>query len=129
MTEDGQITILPGHEPLLSVVRPGILSLVYQKDSETFDEEYVTGGGVVTITENEVILAIDSIDAEKDLSDAEEIERKKREAELHIANYSAENPTPKSQKERMELEYEYLKYAAMQELIKNSSYSSSTSRL
>lgn len=32
MTENGQITILPGHEPLLSVVRPGILSLKYNKN-------------------------------------------------------------------------------------------------
>lgn len=29
MTESGEITILPGHEPLLSAVRPGILSVEY----------------------------------------------------------------------------------------------------
>jgi F0F1-type ATP synthase epsilon subunit len=29
MTEAGQITILPGHEPLLSAIKPGILSVEY----------------------------------------------------------------------------------------------------
>ena len=29
MTEDGEITVLPGHEPLLSAIRPGVLSVEY----------------------------------------------------------------------------------------------------
>ena len=29
MTEDGEITILPAHEPLLSAIRPGVLSVSY----------------------------------------------------------------------------------------------------
>lgn len=29
MTEDGELTILPGHEPLLSAIRPGILYAEY----------------------------------------------------------------------------------------------------
>ena len=29
VTEDGEITVLPGHEPLLSAIRPGILSVDY----------------------------------------------------------------------------------------------------
>lgn len=88
----------------------------------------MTGGGVVTITPDEVTLVIDSIDSEKDFSSAEEIERKKQEAEEHIASYNNNNPHKKSKKELMELEYQYLKYAAMQELIKHSSHQSSNSR-
>lgn len=29
VTEDGEITVLPGHQPLLSAIRPGILSVDY----------------------------------------------------------------------------------------------------
>lgn len=128
MTENGQITILPNHAPLLSVVRPGILSLTYTRDAEQISEEYVTGGGVVTIEPEAVNIVIDSLDAEKDFSDNDEIARKKQEAEQHIAEYNSANPTPKSQKELMELEYQYLKYAAMQELVKNSSLRPANSR-
>ncbi len=128
MTENGQITILPGHEPLLSVVRPGVLSLDYILDGEKKTEEYVTGGGVVTITHENVTIVIDSLDNASELDTAEEIEKKKKEAEAMIAQYKNENKTEKSAKELMELEYQYLKYAAMQELVKNSSLRSSNSR-
>lgn len=127
MTENGQITILPGHEPLLSVVRPGILSLKYF-DGEKKEAEYVTGGGVVTIDEDVVTIVIDSLDDANSLSDEEEIARKKQEAESMMNAYKNENSSSKSAQELMELEYEYLKYAAMQELVKNSSLRSSNSR-
>ena len=128
MTENGQITVLPGHEPLLSVVRPGVLSFEYTLDNEKKSEEYITGGGVITIDKDEVTIVIDSLDDTDSLDDAEEIEQKKQEAEAMISAYKSENKTEKSPKELMELEYQYLKYAAMQELVKNSSLRSSNSR-
>lgn len=128
MTENGQITILPGHEPLLSVVRPGVLSLVYSLDGEKKSEEFVTGGGVVTISPDDVTIVIDSLDSADSLGDIAEIEKKKQEAAKILADYKSENKTDKSAKELMQLEYEYLKYAAMQELVKNSSLRSSNSR-
>lgn len=42
MTEDGEITVLPGHEPLLSAIRPGILSAEYYIGSKSHTAEYVT---------------------------------------------------------------------------------------
>lgn len=45
MTEMGEITILPGHEPLLSAIRPGIMSIDYRESSgNEFHGEYVSGG-------------------------------------------------------------------------------------
>lgn len=128
MTENGQITILPGHEPLLSVVRPGVLSLVYSLDGEKKSEEFVTGGGVVTISPDDVTIVIDSLDSADSLGDIAEIEKKKQEAAKILADYKSVHKTDKSAKELMQLEYEYLKYAAMQELVKNSSLRSSNSR-
>lgn len=128
MTESGEITVLPGHEPLLSVVRPGILRLKYTTDTETREETYVTGGGVITVTPDDITVVIDSIDDTESLDTAEDIERMKREAQAMIASYQAENPSDKTPERLMELEYQYLKYAAMQELVKNSSLRSSNAR-
>ena len=44
MTESGEITILPGHEPLLSAIRPGILSVDYYLGNKIHSAEYATGG-------------------------------------------------------------------------------------
>ncbi len=44
MTESGEITILPGHEPLLSAIRPGILSVEYYLGNKVHTAEYATGG-------------------------------------------------------------------------------------
>lgn len=129
MTENWQITILPHHEPLLSVVRPGILKITYTEKNKQKTEEYATGGGVVTITPDDVTIVIDSLNsADQITDDADEIEKKKQEAEALIAEYRNQNKTEKSAKELMELEYQYLKYAAMQELVKNSSLRSPNAR-
>jgi F0F1-type ATP synthase epsilon subunit len=45
MTEDGEVTVLPGHEPLLSAIRPGILSIEYKGDKdEVKSATYATSG-------------------------------------------------------------------------------------
>ena len=113
MTETGEITVLPKHEPLLSVVRPGVMYLEYTKDGEKRDEEYITGGGVITISPDEVVIVIDSIDDVTELDSEENIMKLKEEAEKMIKIYHNENPTDKDAQQAMELEYQYLKYAAM----------------
>lgn len=121
MTENGQITVLPNHEPLLSVVRPGVLSLMYRENDTEKTAQYVSGGGVLTITPDDVTIVIDALDNAEQLSDADEIEKKKQEAARLIEEYKSENPTKLDPQRAMELEYEFLRYAAMQELVKNSS--------
>lgn len=44
-TESGDITILPGHEPLLTIVRPGAVHV----RSETGEQTYVTFGGMLEV--------------------------------------------------------------------------------
>jgi F0F1-type ATP synthase epsilon subunit len=44
MTEDGEITILPHHEPLLSAIRPGILHVEYFVGGKIHTADYATGG-------------------------------------------------------------------------------------
>lgn len=118
MTEMGEITILPGHEPLLSVIRPGIMRVDYTHDWEQYNDEYITGGGVLTITRDEIVMVIDSIDDISDLDTGDNIERLKNEAREMLKVYHNEHTTDINAQEAMELEFQYLKYAAMHEFIK-----------
>lgn len=128
MTEMWEITILPNHEPLLAVVRPGVLLLKYTKDEEQISEEYITGGGVITITPEVVTIVLDAIDNVTNLMSEADIEKKKKEAQQIIDSYQWHHSEDRSVQEMMEAEYQYLRYAAMQELIKKSSLQSSNSR-
>lgn len=50
MTEMGEITVLPGHEPLLSAIRPGIMTIEYDLDGKKTISDFVSGGGVINIS-------------------------------------------------------------------------------
>ena len=116
MTEAGEITVLPGHEDILSVVRPGILHVEYMQDGTLQTEEYATGGGVIQISNEGVVVVVDSVEGADGLSDLEYIEAQKKEAEAYIKAYRAEHKEDMHAKRLIELEYEFLKYTAMHEL-------------
>jgi F0F1-type ATP synthase epsilon subunit len=44
MTEGGEITVLPHHEPLLSAIRPGIMTLEYDREHHHIKKDFVSGG-------------------------------------------------------------------------------------
>lgn len=117
MTEAGEITILPEHVPIVTVVRPGVMRVTYMMDNKAYTEEYVTGGGVLTVANSEVTMIVESLD-EEDALTLEEILEKKAEAEKLMQAYHDESPTDRDPQYVMELEYQYLKYAAMQEMNK-----------
>lgn len=71
----------------------------------------------MTVTKEEVTMIVDSLD-EEDVMTEDEILAKKAEAETLMKNYHDENPTERDAGYLMELEYQYLKYAAMQEMSK-----------
>lgn len=118
MTEDGEVTVLPGHEPLLSAIRPGILSIEYKDDKdEVKSATYATSGWVLNISPDICTVVADQILDGDSLSDAEYIENQKRETEKMIQEFRMEHwSTPVDTKRLMELEYEILTYTAMQEL-------------
>ena len=117
MTEMGEITVLPGHEPLLSAIRPGIMSLEYTSlDKKTIQAEYVSGGGVINISPESVTIVADVITNGDTLTDLEYIESQKKEAEVLMQNYREENGSAIDPKRLIDLEYELLKYTAMHRL-------------
>lgn len=116
MTEDGEITILPGHEPLLSAVRPGILHAEYYVGHKVHTGEYATGGWVLNISPESCTIVADVIESEDKLSDLDYIESQKQEAENMMKAYREENGATIDPKKLIELEYELLKYTAMHRL-------------
>jgi F-type H+-transporting ATPase subunit epsilon len=80
---EGELGIVPGHTPLLTALRPGMVRLVKQEGEE---EEliYVAGGTLEVQPTNVIVLADVAIRAE-DL-DEQAAQESKRQAEEQIAN-------------------------------------------
>lgn len=116
MTEDGEITVLPGHEPLLSAIRPGVLSVEYYIGGKVHTAEYATGGGVLNISPEVCTILADVVVSEDTLTDTDYIESQKKEAESMMAAYRAEHGAAIDPKKLIELEYELLRYTAMHHL-------------
>ena len=116
MTEDGEITVLPGHEPLLSAIRPGILTVDYFIGSKPHFAEYATGGGVLNISPQICTILADVVVADDSLTDLEYIESQKLEAEKLVKSYREEHGVAIDPVKLLEIEYELLKYTAMHHL-------------
>lgn len=59
-TASGEITVLPGHEPLLSLLASGAIVIrKTKKDPDTNLEHYATFGGVLEITSKKVRVLVD----------------------------------------------------------------------
>ena len=91
---DGNFTVLPGHAPVLSTLRPGVLDVVYETGRE--ERIYVRGGiaevnpnGLTVLAENAVplaelspeMLAQQIKNAEEDVADAGDDETRRRAQE------------------------------------------------
>jgi F-type H+-transporting ATPase subunit epsilon len=67
---DGQITILPGHMPLVTLLKPGVISIRRQKnDSDEKLEHLATSGGFVEIDHNMVKVMADSAEQADEIDD------------------------------------------------------------
>lgn len=104
MTESGEITILPGHEPLLSAVRPGILSVEYYLGNKIHTAEYATATGILNISPSECLILADVIEAGESLVDLDYIESQKKEAAQLVASYREENGTTIDPRRLIDLE-------------------------
>ena len=71
-TASGQVTILPDHEPLLSVVVPGIIIIRRNKtDADTHLEHYATYGGVLEVTKDGARVLVDEATHGTEVNEAE----------------------------------------------------------
>lgn len=65
---DGQITILPNHMPLVSLVVPGVIAVRRsQHDRDSKLEYFATDGGVIEVLDNTVRILADEVVHEKEI--------------------------------------------------------------
>jgi F-type H+-transporting ATPase subunit epsilon len=71
-TLDGQIAVLPGHMPLISVATNGVIAIRRTaKDPDSSLEYFATDGGVVEVADNKLRVIVDEADHAEDISEAE----------------------------------------------------------
>jgi F-type H+-transporting ATPase subunit epsilon len=94
-TADGLITVMGSHEPLMSALVPGVISIRKSAgDSEDKVEQYATYGGVVEVTNEGPRVLVDEADLGDEINQAE-AQKAHAEAERLLA----------SAKSRVELEH------------------------
>lgn len=83
---EGELGIKPGHAPLLTTIKPGMVRLVKQHGEE---EVIYVAGGVLEVQPGTVTVLADTAVRAEDL-DEQAAEDAKRRAEEHIANPGAD---------------------------------------
>lgn len=62
-TLSGEITVMAHHEPLMSALKPGVITIRHNADDPDYKlEQYATFGGVVEIAHNKVRVLVDEAD-------------------------------------------------------------------
>ncbi len=71
-TSTGDISVFPGHEPLVTLARPGVISVRHKKvDPNDMLEFFATSGGVIEIDQDSVKVLVDEADHGDDIIEAE----------------------------------------------------------
>ena len=79
---EGELGIFPGHAPLLTAIKPGMIRIVKQFGEEEF---IYLSGGILEVQPSVVIVLADTAIRGTDLDEAKALESK-RKAEDHINN-------------------------------------------
>lgn len=86
--EAGELGILPGHTPLISRIRPGVVKIVHEDGSE---ESIFVAGGLIEVQPNHVTVLSDTAIRATDLDEAKaETARKKAQEALAKATDKAD---------------------------------------
>lgn len=71
-TAAGEITVLPNHEPLMSLLVPGVITIRRNaNDADYHLEHYATYGGVVEVTRDNVRVLVDEAAHGEEINEAE----------------------------------------------------------
>ena len=71
-TQDGEIAVFPGHEPLISIAVPGAIAVRYKKgDPDSKLDFFAISGGVVEVSQQKVRILVDEADNGQDIIEAE----------------------------------------------------------
>lgn len=71
-TADGEISVFPGHEPLVTIAVPGAIAVRYKKtDPDSELDYFAISGGVVEISPEQTRVLVDEADHGDDIVEAE----------------------------------------------------------
>jgi F-type H+-transporting ATPase subunit epsilon len=71
-TLDGEIGVLPGHMPLISVATNGVISVRKQpNDPDSSREYFATNGGVIEVAGDSLRVLVDEADHANDINESE----------------------------------------------------------
>lgn len=71
-TEDGEISVFPDHEPLVTLAKSGVISVRSQKsDPDSALEVYAISGGVIQIDNSLVRILVDEAEHGSEINEAE----------------------------------------------------------
>lgn len=82
--QNGEIGVLAGHTPLITLLRPGVLRLIFADDSE---EVIYVSGGVLEVQPNSVTVLADTAERAANLDEAK-IAEARRAAEQLLSSQS-----------------------------------------
>lgn len=83
-TADGEIAVFPGHERLITLAVPGIISVRrYKADHDDRMELFATNGGVVEINGEHVRVVVDEADAADEILESETHAALERAKKMH----------------------------------------------
>ena len=109
-TKAWEITILDNHEPILSALKPGIMTVTLKWETQM----YAIWGGVLE-TDGKTLNIIADMVADWSSLDIEEIQKKKEEAKNLMEKYREENKNM-DMDYYIELETQFLKESALEQL-------------
>ena len=71
-TTEGEISVFPDHEPLVTVAKEGVVAIRYEKgQSDDALDYFAIGGGVVEINGKSVKILVEEADVAEDIVEAE----------------------------------------------------------
>lgn len=71
-TQDGEIAVFPGHEPLVSIAVPGAIAVRYKKgEPDGKLDFFAISGGVIEVSQRRVRVLVDEADSGEDIIEAE----------------------------------------------------------
>jgi F-type H+-transporting ATPase subunit epsilon len=86
-TREGEITILPGHIPLVSILDPGVIEVLGQNDNHHI---FSLSGGFIEVLRDKVVILADTAERAEEI-DIEEVERAMNEARETLNNLRRED--------------------------------------
>lgn len=69
-TAEGEISVYPDHEPLVTIAKPGVISVLH-KQTDTSEDLFAIGGGVVEVSPQRIRVLVDEADHSEEISEAE----------------------------------------------------------